>query len=732
MWRAWGRDKTRHSRRRSFYLAWGWRLFALLALCAGHSIEAQPAATPSVLPPLPLKQAAAATELPLGAWGPYSRRHIGPCYLANRLPVQLFAFPIVLGQKRAEAVFDPKSKSVLPQNVSIQRRAMGLSPIQAAKDDAFDPAGSSLRNHRVARIIEADADGILWKTQIAFAPAPLAQRVAPSFDANGAPQKPAPWSEGLATVEAFPAFTDAETDGLLLRVTLENRSDAPQTYFVDLLGGLDILAPDFTAADLTVQADGSSATLHHAKSDAYFALAAHTPYPARAYRVRDAYFSQDAAVTPRDPQGHTLPFGALAPDAPHPAAASPDSGVWGLTRVDDITLDPRQTVTLWLSVGIGKDADTAQRSARALLLLAEDANAPGKPRREGAYSKALAAHNAARYASGDPALDHLMAQSLANTPYATWRRVGVPSRAETNNSPGGMYQPEAGGYIALGWVLYRPDVAAAQLNAFFQTGVAADKPSPEPAAVRPSNFVALWELFQQTHDRTMLTAFYPAARRRYLELRDLMRDPKDLTRTSDVLRTARILRAFAQRLERTLGEIADYDRDIEEATHMLPDGKLLSGILPDARQPQFGASYLQWQDLLDVGQTDQAARMAPSLLERYRNLDPGSDLTGEACALIPLFAAYHNRGVVTAGFDIALWDTHYEPERDTLHVVFRPRDASGKAALLCVMGHPNADYTITGAIAKTLRSDANGILTLTAPADPTTQQLDIAPAGKLP
>ena len=37
----------------------------------------------------------------------------------------------------------------------------------------------------------------------------------------------------------------------------------------------------------------------------------------------------------------------------------------------------------WLSVGVGKDPEAAQHSARTLLLLAEDADVPGKPRREG-------------------------------------------------------------------------------------------------------------------------------------------------------------------------------------------------------------------------------------------------------------------------------------------------------------------------------------------------------------
>ena len=706
-------------------------VLAALLLFRGQGALGQNASLGSPLQPLPLKKAAAATELPLGAWGPYSRRHMGICYLANRLPLQLFSFPVVIGQKRAEQYFDPKGKSVLPQNVSLMRRAAGLSPVAAMQDDALSEEEAQRQSNRVATMLEADADGLYWKARMAFAPAALSQRVAASFDANGAPRKATPWGAGVATVEAFPAFTEAEADGLLIRVTLENRSDAPQIYTADLLGGLDTLTSAFTAGDLSVEAGGSAAVVRHAKSDSVFALAARAPYSLRAYRVGDRYFSAEGAVTPRDGQGRSAPFGVIAEEEPHPAAEGAESGIWGLTRVDDIAIEPGQSVTFWFAVGVGKDSETAQRSARTLLLLAEDGGMPGKPQRAGAYGKALAAHNAARYGSGVPALDRLMAQSLANVPYSIWRRVGVPSRMETNGKPGGWYQPEAGGYIALGWVAYRPDFAAAQLNAFFQTNLAADRPSAEPAAVRPSNFAALWELFQQTHDKAMLTAFYPAARRRYHELRDLPREAQDLTRTSDILRTAKMMREFAKRLESAPGEIAEYDRDIEAAVQAIPGGRVSAGLVMDALARQYGARYLQWKDLLDRGEAEKAAPLAAALIANYGPPEAGSDVSGEACVLLALQAAYHGRGHVTAGFDISLWDTHYDSERDSQRVVFRPADAGGKAVLLCVMAKPNADYAVTGAIVKTLHSDANGVLTLTAPADSTTQQIEIVPAGSL-
>ena len=97
------------------------------------------------VPPLPLPKAIQATELPSGAWGCWSRAHAGPCYLAQRFPMQLFSFPIIVGQERYETIMAsnlPASAGVKIgksspafRSVVLRRRALGLSPVVAEADD---------------------------------------------------------------------------------------------------------------------------------------------------------------------------------------------------------------------------------------------------------------------------------------------------------------------------------------------------------------------------------------------------------------------------------------------------------------------------------------------------------------------------------------------------------------------------------------------------------------------
>ncbi|HZP81726.1 MAG TPA: trehalase family glycosidase [Chthonomonadaceae bacterium] len=555
--------------------------------CLGSAIGAQgqtPAVSVAQEHETPTTQAAAATELPVGAWGPYARAHSGPCYLANRLLSQLFVFPIVVGQRREALILRPFKTAdgktrLRPERALLERRAMGLSPVQAANDDRAE--GEAATRNRRARILEADADGLFWSAQIDFAPAKLAQEVA---TAPGAQAEPPVWGAGEATVTWFPAYADPAADGLLVRVTLTNRSSAPQTYFVDLLGGMSTLTPQFDLPDLSVQtgAGEDGVIIQHAKCEAVFALAAGaSQFPARTYRVGEGYFGPDAAISQRDAAGVAQPAGLLA-------SPSPGEGQWGLARADDITVAPGASTYVFLCVGVGADKDAARESALTLLSLADDAMPMGKPR-EGAYTRALAAHAKARYASGDAALDRLMAQSLANIPFGMYRRIGVPTRMEASGRAPGSYQPEAGGYIALGWAGYRPVWAAAQLNAWFLTNGNADAPIERPQATAPTNLFALWELYQRTHDREMLTRFYPFARRRYRERLAAGRTKPDSwlfawpeARPGDsppqtcapeysayVIRAAQLLRFMAEETGQSVTEPQEYTRDITEATRAL-------------------------------------------------------------------------------------------------------------------------------------------------------------------
>ncbi len=817
--------------------------------------------------PLPVGKAAALTELPLGAWGPYSRAHIGPCYLANRLLEQLFAFPIVIGQRREELILRPvqtagNKRRVRPEKAVLERRAMGLSPAQAAEDDRI--SGEAAHRNRRARILEADGSGLLYRAQVDFLPAEAAQEPATPPNAGDQPAKLPDWGAGAATVEYFPAFADPAADGLLVRVTLSNRSAAPQTYFVDLLGGMDAPAPQFAAADLAVVSGSGEegVVVQHAKSDAVFALESNAnQFPVRVYQVGDAYFGPEGAITGRGPTGAALPVGLLEAsaqdaenagqkgekeskgDKPAPANSGETTGGasearrWGLLRVDDIAVAPGESVSFFLCAGVGKDREAARQSAETLLSVAEDAAPFDKPR-AGAYSLALAEHGKARFAGGDAALDRLMAQSLVNVPFGLYRRVGVPSRQETQSGPGGRYVPEAGGYIALGWIPYRPDWTAAQLNAWLVTTGSPDAPIPHPQAVPPTNLFALWELYQRTHDRELLARCYPFARRRYRELLTAGRVKPDTwlfawPEDSDgrqagkggasrvyapdysayVIRAAKLLRLMAAQSGQSVTETQQYTQDIAEATRALnglwdaqhsryapqavsggteeaPD--TLRSLLPliagvDALKPEqraallkaltdpaafwseagvrsvsksapgyrlgagrggavsLGASWLIWKALLDLGETETARKLAENVLRAYHKAQTASDscpewldgdtgaaggatdYSGDACAVLALYAAYRLPGTLSTGWDTNVLDQRYDKAADSLHVVFKALGPGGKSALICVMGKPSGKYQLSGDMNSVVTADAQGVLTITPPDDPGTRQIDITP-----
>lgn len=561
------------------------------------------------LTPSGIRRAASATELPMGPWGLYGTGNLAPCYLANRFKAQLFTFPLVIGQRRTESLLRPVTEAdgkthLRLQKVALERRSMGMSPTAAADDDRLETA-AMLYGNRMARITEADADGLLWSLHIPFAPAQLSQNIGGAGEDTG-------WGAGDALVTLYPAYTDPNMDGLLIRITLRNRSTLPQTWYVDLLGSLATLNDNFELKDLKLQTDpeGKFTLLQHKNSDAAFALTTDmAPYTLRAYTVRNAYFGANARVVDRDKNGVALPAGRVGPkDAPDETMAklgqnpAGPAGLWALNRVDDISVAPGEETTFTLCIGVGKETDEARKSASMLSLLAADNTPDGKPTRTGAYNKAVSAHKVSQPTLGDPGLDHLLAQSYANVPFDSLRRVGVPSRQWAPYANRIAYHPIEGGFIGLGWADLRPDWAAAQLNAWFLTAGNPAVVLKNPQTVAPINLFALWELYQQTLDRRLLEQFYPFARRRYQEMMTAGRtgtnnalyswktgvpeiDGDNSTLTTNlksansrvyspdysafVIRSARILQRMATVLEHPANELLAYSQDAEAAAQAM-------------------------------------------------------------------------------------------------------------------------------------------------------------------
>ncbi len=835
----------------------GWINLLILTLGAATALPSQAQLSPSGI-----RRAASATELPMGPWGLYALGNLAPCYLANRFKAQLFTFPLVIGQRRTESLLRPVMEAdgkthLRLQKVALERRSMGMAPMQAADDDRLETA-AMLYGSRMARVTAADADGLLWTLHIPFAPAQLSQSVGGSVGGEETG-----WGAGDATVSLYPAFADPNMDGLLIRVTLHNRSQISQTWYVDMLGGLALLNEGFDLKDLKLQidADGKSSLLRHKNSEAAFALTADmAPYPVRTYTVRSAYFGPEGRTVDRDKNGVALPAGRLGmPDASdaHVAKAGENppgpAGLWALTRVDDISVAPGEETTFTLCIGVGKATDEARRSAAALTLLAEN-NAPeGRPARTGAYTKALSAHRVSQPTVGDLGLDHLLAQSYANVPFDNLRRVGVPSRQWALPAGRSAYRPVEGGFIGLGWTDLRPDWAAAQMNAWFLTTSDSELRLKNPRTVAPINLFAVWELYQQTLDRRLLEQFFPYARRRYQEMLTAGRagsnnwlfawktgmpeidgsDKGTLAAglkgansrsyspdySAFVIRSARILQRMATVLEHSPNELVGYSRDAEEATQAMNTALWdmshetyvsrpvapadaapiasdeLTSLLPLAAGSDtlslaqrtallrrltdpalfwssaglrsmaktsvnymphdpgngavaFGTNWLLWKALLDLGETETAHKLADNLLRAYHAAqvstdacpealdgDTGlacgaTDVSGDACTLLNLHAAYHQAGSVTAGWNVLLLDRHFDRSADTLHLVCRPVEKNGNAALLCVMGRPNGRYSVQGASVNEVTADSDGVVTLSVPSKSTTQELTVQPSGK--
>jgi hypothetical protein len=459
---------------------------------------------------LNLKTAAGATELPVGPWGPYSTKHLAPCYLGSRRVSPLFSFPIVVGQQRDE-ILSIGSKTAAgktrlrPERVTLFRRSAGLSPA-VVSGDAAGPVP-------IARIIDSDSDGFVTSARIEFPKARLIQEVSGRRDANGAMMPAQDWPAGSALVRWSPAFAGADLEGLIVRISLTNTGATAQSYFVDLLGSLDRPDPLYTLSDLTAELDpdGRGIELKHKKVPTVFALAGQQgDYTTRCYGVTGAHFGPNADVFVKDVTGAPTP-----PEVPGAAELA-------LLRTAGIMVEPGATRTLILCIGIGHDSDAALLAAKTLLSLSEDRKGGTAAAQESLCALADKLHEKSRYRSGSAAFDRLIAQSLVNTPFQDVRRVGVPSREGASR-----YTPGSGGWQALAWAGYRPDWSAAQLNAWFVTQTPAQKAIKSALAVPPTDILALWELFQRTHDRDMLERFYPYAVWRFRELIESGRERED-------------------------------------------------------------------------------------------------------------------------------------------------------------------------------------------------------------
>lgn len=176
------------------------------------------------------------------------------------------------------------------------------------------------------------------------------------------------------------------------------------------------------------------------------------------------------------------------------------AGIWADLRISGLMVSPGKTMMLPLAIGVGKNHEEALESAEMLLSNMDEL-----------YKMAIAQHEKVKFKAPAPWVGREMAQLLLNLTYKDYRRTYIPSR------DWGAYAPEPGGFIALALTDYRPELAAAQLNAWFLTMLSPTR-SLQPVRVPPSNLFALWQLYERTHDKELLRRFYPYAKRRFVEL----------------------------------------------------------------------------------------------------------------------------------------------------------------------------------------------------------------------
>ncbi len=453
-----------------------------------------------------LEHAVGLSELPSSPWGAIAQGHLAPCFLLDRTQSSRFTFPLIIGQRRVEQVV---RKQGLERTWQVyERRSIGLSPLNTDNDDSPVTEADRLRNRRTTPV-SASAKGVYWEAKIPFLPAnpPEGKRGSEPF-----------WGEGEATVITIPANAEPSAEGLILVITLTNRSLARQTWFVELLGGIAATPNGLAPDQLKIEKDANTGlpVLRHEKSPVVFALAGRATASVLAgYVVKSAFLSDPALHSQRDSDGQIKPAVIRTEDAPKTNLSD-----WGLLRSEGILLAPGEKRTITLCIGAGRDSDEAKDSATTLLGLVDDVLPNGKAIEGGGLlsqaQKALEREVALR--GGSPVFEGLVAQSLTNVVQTDLRRVGVSSRDTGLGTEEGAYHPAIGGLIALGWSVVRPEWAASQINAHLLTQLDANRPLTNPIAVAPTNLFALWELYQATRDRGLLERAYPSAKHRYQEL----------------------------------------------------------------------------------------------------------------------------------------------------------------------------------------------------------------------
>ncbi len=455
-----------------------------------------------------LEHAVGLSELPMQPWGAIARGHIAPCFLLDRNRAEMFTFPLIIGQRRVEQVIRKQGQGFERTYQVYERRSNGLSSLNTDGDDLPITDIDRLRNRR-ATPVAASAKGVYWEARIPFLPANAPQRVKA--------QEPF-WTEGEASVVMFPANAEPSADGLILVVTITNRSQTRQTWFMDFLGGIEVAPNGLDPEKLKIEKDAETGApiLRHEKSPLTFALTGRSsPFTQSGYAVKNSFLSDANLHSLREADGQIKPA-ALRGDATQKNELSE----WGLLRVDNISLAPGETRTLTLCVGAGKDGEQAKEAATTLLGLVEDALPDGKAREGGGLlsqaRKVYEREAAAR--GGSPVFEGLIAQSLTNITQTDLRRVGVASREQGSGVEGGIYHPATGGLIAPGWSAVRPEWSAAQINAHLLSQLDQNRPLTNPIATAPTNLIALWELYQVSRDKGLLERAYPAAKHRYQEL----------------------------------------------------------------------------------------------------------------------------------------------------------------------------------------------------------------------
>lgn len=419
----------------------------------------------------------------------------------------MFTFPLIIGQRRVEQVIRKQGQAFERTYQVYERRSSGLSPLNADGDDLPITDSDRLRNRR-ATPAAASAKGVYWEARIPFLSANAPQRVKA--------QEPF-WGEGEVSVVMFPANAEPSSDGLIMMVTVTNRSQARQTWFVDFLGGVEVVPNGLAPEKLKIEKDAETGLpiLHHEKSPLMFALTGRSnPFTQSGYTVKNAFLSDANLHSIREADGQIKPS-ALSGEV----IAKNETAQWGLLRVDNISLAPGEKRTITLCVGAGKDGEQAKESATTLLGLVDDTLPNGKVVEGGGLlSQALKVYEREALGRGSNSVfEGLIAQSLTNVTQTDLRRVGIMSREE-GSGEGGVYHPAGGGLIALGWSVVRPEWSAAQINAHLLTQLDQSRPLTNPIATAPTNLIALWELYQVSREKGLLERAYPAAKHRYQEM----------------------------------------------------------------------------------------------------------------------------------------------------------------------------------------------------------------------